>query len=212
MAPSLMFSQVNSTTFRSERAKTHFLHFCAVWRPQAAHVRPGLCFPMSIRRLDTWGAQSGKSAKSALFSKKCTFYSQNHRFRLGKHKGWSTWVAWGRQVVQKSKKCVLGRSDRNYRQQPSVKSLRGIICQKVKEMLKFQKIKKMQKVTFAFRHTCTAFLLDLGAQNRKSAKSCTFCTLALPNRPSRTFAYVYDVFARSGRSEITFCAFGAKSR
>ena len=69
----------------------------------------------------------------------------------------------------------------------------------------------MQKVTFAFLHTCTAFLPVLGGPNRKSAKSCTFCTLALPNRPSRTFAYVYDVFARSGSPKITFCAFGAKN-
>jgi hypothetical protein len=113
--------------------------------------------------------------------------------------------------VQKCKKCVLERSDRNYRQQPSVNISFGAICQKVKKFSFFQKIKKLQKVTFAFWHTCTAFLLDLGGQNRKSAKSCTFCTLALPNRPSRTFAYVYDVFARSGRSKITFCAFGAKS-
>ena len=81
---------------------------------------------------------------------------------------------------------------------------------KSEENFKFSKNKKLQKITFAFWHTCTAFLLDLRGQNRKSAKSCTFCTLALPNRPSRTFAYVYDVFARSGRSKITFCAFGAK--
>ena len=60
----------------------------------------------------------------------------------------------------------------------------------------------------ALLHTCTTFLLDLGGQNRKSATFCTFCTLALPNRPSRTFAYVYDVFARSGRSKIAFCTFG----
>ena len=113
-------------------------------------------------------------------------------------------------MAQKCKKCDLERSDRNYRQQPSVNISFGAICQKVKKFLNFQKIKKLQKVTFAFLHTCTAFLLDLGGQNRKSAKSCTFCTLALPNRPSRTFAYVYDVFARSGRSKITFCAFGAK--
>ena len=120
-------------------------------------------------------------------------------------------VTWGRQVVQKCKKCVLERLDRKSRQQPSVNISFGAICQKVKKFSFFQKIKKLQKVTFAFLHTCTAFLLDLGGQNRKSAKSCTFCTLALPNRPSRTFAYVYDVFARSGRSKITFCAFGAKN-
>ena len=114
-------------------------------------------------------------------------------------------------MAQKCKKCDLERSDRNYRQQPSVNISFGAICQKVKKFSFFQKIKKLQKVTFAFLHTCTAFLLDLGGQNRKSAKSCTFCTLALPNRPSRTFAYVYDVFARSGRSKITFCDFGAKN-
>ena len=57
-------------------------------------------------------------------------------------------------------------------------------------------------------HTCTVFLPVLGGPKRKSAKSCTFCTLSLPNRPSRTFSYVYDVFARSGSPKITFCTFG----
>ena len=80
----------------------------------------------------------------------------------------------------------------------------GAICQKVMGFLTFRKIKKLQKVTFAFLHTCTAFMPDPGGPNRKSAKSCTFCTLALPNRPSRTFAYVYDVFARSGSPKSTF--------
>ena len=112
-------------------------------------------------------------------------------------------------MVQKCKKCVLERSDRNYRQQPSVNISFGAICQKVKKFSISHKIKKLQKVIFAFWHTSTAFLLDLGGQNRKSATFCTFCTLALPNRPSRTFAYVYDVFARSGRSKITFCTLGA---
>ena len=111
-------------------------------------------------------------------------------------------------MVQKCKKCVLERSDRNYRQQPSVNISFGAICQKVKKFSFFQKTKKLQKVTFAFLHTCTAFWLDLGGPNRKSAKSCTFCTLALPDRPSRTSAYVYDVFARSGSPEIAFCTFG----
>ena len=67
----------------------------------------------------------------------------------------------------------------------------------------------MQKVTFAFSHTCTRYLPVLGGPNRKSATFHTFCTLALPNRPSRTFAYVYDVFARSGSPKTTFGAFGA---
>ena len=111
-------------------------------------------------------------------------------------------------MAQKCKKCVLERSDRNHRQQPSVNIRFGAICQKVKKNHFFQKNKTLQKVTFAFLHTCTAFSLDLGGQNRKSATFCTFCTLALPNRPSRTFAYVYDVFARSARSKITFCTFG----
>ena len=114
------------------------------------------------------------------------------------------WVTWVRQVVQKCKKCDLERSDRNYRQQPSVNISFGAICQKVEIFPFFQKIKKLQKVTFAFWHTCTAFLLDLGGQNRKSAKSCTFCTLALPNRPSRTFAYVYDVLLDLGGPKSLF--------
>ena len=87
----------------------------------------------------------------------------------------------------------------------------GAICQKVMKIPNFQKIKKLQKVTFALLHTCPTYLPVLGCPNRKSAKSCTFCTLALPNRPSRTFSYVYDVFARSGRSKTAFCAFGARN-
>ena len=69
-------------------------------------------------------------------------------------------------------------------------------------------MKKLQKVTFALLHTCTAFMLDPGGPKRKSVKSCTFYILALPNRPSRTFAYVYDVFARSGSPKTTSGAFG----
>ena len=102
------------------------------------------------------------------------------------------------------------RFDRKSSSQTSVKSLRGIICQKVKKFLNFQKTKKLQKVTFAFLHTCTRKSGVLGGPNRKSASWATFCTLARPNRPSRTFSYVYDVFARSGSSKITFRTFGAK--
>ena len=85
----------------------------------------------------------------------------------------------------------------------------GAICQKVMGFLNFRKMKKLQKVTFAFLHTCTTFLLDLGGPKRKSAKSCTFCTLARPNRPSRTFSYVYDVFGCSESPKSTLGAFGA---
>ena len=106
--------------------------------------------------------------------------------------------------------CVLERLDGKVIELTWENIRVGAICQKVMKVVKIRKIKKLQKVTFAFLHTCTAFMLDPGGPNRKSAKSCTFCTLALPNRPSRTFSYVYDVFARSGRSKITFCIFGAK--
>ena len=138
--------------------------------------------------------------------------SQNHRFDLGKHKGWSTWVTWGRQVVKKCEKWVLERLDRKVIDLTSENIRVGAICQKVMEFLNFRKMKKLQKVTFALLHTCPTYLPVLGGPNRKSAKSCTFRTLALPNRPSRTFAYVYDAFARSGSPKSTFCAFGAKSR
>ena len=110
--------------------------------------------------------------------------------------------------MKKCEKCVLERLDRKSRQQPSVKSLRGIICQKVMGISNFRKIKKLQKVTFAFLHTCTRYLPVLGGPNRKSATFHTFRTLALPNRPSRTFAYVYDVFARSGSPKTTFLTLG----
>ena len=66
----------------------------------------------------------------------------------------------------------------------------------------------LHKVTFVFLHTCTRYLPVLGGPNRKSATFHTFRTLALPNRPSRTFAYVYDVFARSGSPKTTSGAFG----
>ena len=129
---------------------------------------------------------------------------------MGKHKGWSTWGARGRKVAKKCEKWVLERLDRKVVELTWENIRVGAICQKVMEFLTFRKIKKLQKVTFAFLHTCTAFMPDPGGPNRKSAKSCTFCTLALPNRPSRTFAYVYDVFARSGSPKSTFGAFGAK--
>ncbi len=70
------------------------------------------------------------------------------------------------------KKCNLGdleRLDRKSRPQTSVKYLRGIICKKVKNLSKFQKMKKLQKVTFAFLHTCTRKSGVRGGPNRKSA-------------------------------------------
>ena len=57
-------------------------------------------------------------------------------------------------------------------------------------------------------HTCTTFFGVLMGQNRKVASFAFWSTLALPNRPSRTFSYVYDVFACSESSKSTFCAFG----
>ena len=106
--------------------------------------------------------------------------------------------------MKKCKKCVLERLDRKVVDLTWENIRVGAICQKVMKFSFFSKNEKLQKVTFALLHTCTAFMLDPGGPNRKSAKSCTFCTLALPNRPSRTFAYVYDVFARSGSPKLTF--------
>ena len=74
--------------------------------------------------------------------------------------------------------------------------------------LVFQKIKEIQKVTFALLHTCTTFFGVLRGHNRKVASFAFWSTLALPNRPSRTFSYVYDVFACSESSESTFGALG----
>ena len=111
-----------------------------------------------------------------------------------------------------SKKVRKVRFDRKSSSQTSVKSLRGIIRQKVKIFLKFQKTKKLQKVTFAFLHTCTRKMGVWGGQNRKSASWATFRTLERPDRPSRTFSYVYGVFSRSGSPKSTFPTFGAKKR
>ena len=55
-------------------------------------------------------------------------------------------------------------------------------------------------------HTCTRDIAVLRAQNRQSASWALWSTLALPNRPSRTFAYVYEGF---GCSESPKCTFGA---
>ena len=113
-----------------------------------------------------------------------------------------------------AEKCTFSKKVREVRfvrkssSQTSVKSLRGIIRQKVKIFWNFRKIKKLQKVTFAFLHTCTRKSGVWRAPNRKSAPWATFRTLARPNRPSRTFWYAYNVFARSGSSKITFCTFG----
>ena len=70
------------------------------------------------------------------------------------------------------KKCNLGdleRLDRKSRPQTSVKYLRGIICKKVNKFPNSRKIKKLQKITFAFWHTCTMYFAVLGGQNRKVA-------------------------------------------
>ena len=74
--------------------------------------------------------------------------------------------------------------------------------------MNFSKIEKLQKVTFALLHTCTTFFGVLRRQNRKVASWALWSTLALPNRPSRTFSYVYDVFACSESPKSTFGALG----
>ena len=74
--------------------------------------------------------------------------------------------------------------------------------------LKFRKITKLQKVTFAFWHTCTRVFAILRGQNGKVASWALRSTLALPNRPSRTFSHVSDVFAWSGSPKRTFGALG----
>ena len=50
---------------------------------------------------------------------------------------------------------------------------------------------------------------DPGGPNRKSTESRTFCTLALPNRPSRTFAYVYDDLPVLGAPNTLLALLGA---
>ena len=134
--------------------------------------------------------------------------SQNHRFHLGKHKVWSTWVILERQVVKRSDLGGLARFDRSEPPQTSVKYTAKRLCEKVKTLYKFRKIKKLQKVTFAFWHTCTMYFAVLGGQNRKVASWALRSDLALPNRPSRTFSHVSDVFAWSGSPKRTFGALG----
>ena len=90
----------------------------------------------------------------------------------------------------------------------------GHVCKSAKVdfcnfIIIFQKNKKLQKVTFALLHTCTTFSGVLRGQNRKVASFAFRSTLALPNRPSRIFSYVYDVFACSESSKSTFGALGA---
>ena len=86
---------------------------------------------------------------------------------MGKHKGWSTWVARGRQVAKKCGKLVLERLDRKVVELTWENIRVGAICQKVMKFLNFRK--KLQK-----NHFCV-------------------------------FAYVYGVYARSGRSKSQKC-------
>ena len=102
----------------------------------------------------------------------------------------------------------LARFDRSDPPQTSVKYTPERICQKVKIFETFPKIKKLQKVTFAFLHTCTRYFAVLRGQNRKVASWALRSTLAFPNRPSRTFSHVSDVFAWSGSPKCTFGALG----
>ena len=57
-------------------------------------------------------------------------------------------------------------------------------------------------------HTCTVYFAVLRAQKRQSASWALWSTLALPNRPSRTFAYVYEGFACCESPKRTFGALG----
>ena len=57
-------------------------------------------------------------------------------------------------------------------------------------------------------HTCTRDIAVLRAQNRQSASWALWSTSALPNRPSRTFAYVYEGFGCSESPKRTFGALG----
>ena len=100
----------------------------------------------------------------------------------------------------------LARLDRSDPPQTSAKSTPKRICQKVMIFKNFSKKTKLQKHTFAFLHTCTRDIAVLRAQKRQSASWALWSTLALPNRPSRTFAYVYEGF---GCSESPKCTFGA---
>ena len=127
---------------------------------------------------------------------------------MGKHKGWSTWVILERQVVKRCHLSDLARFDRSDPPQTSVKYTPKRMCEKVMIFWNFRKIKKIEKGTFAFWHTCTRYLAVLRGQNRKVAFGALRSTLALPNRPSRTFAYVSDVFGWSGSPKCTFGAFG----
>ena len=73
-----------------------------------------------------------KLLRNAFGAPKCVLESQNHRFDLGKHKGWSTWVILERQVVKRSDLGDLARFDRSDPPQTSVKYTPKRICQKVK--------------------------------------------------------------------------------
>jgi hypothetical protein len=72
----------------------------------------------------------------------------------------------------------------------------------------FSTNEKLQKVTFAFWHTCTTFFGVSSGRNRNVAFGALWSASALPNRPRRTFSYVYDVFACSESPKSTFGALG----
>ena len=102
----------------------------------------------------------------------------------------------------------LARFDRSDPPQTSVKYNPKRIREKVMISENFSKNKKLQKRNFAVLHTCTRVFAVLRAQNRQSASWALWSTLALPNRPSRTFAYVYEGFGCSESPKRTSGALG----
>ena len=102
----------------------------------------------------------------------------------------------------------LARFDRSDPPQTSSKTTPKRIREKVMVSEKNRENEKLQKRTLAILHTCTKDFAVLRAQSRQSASWALWSTLALPNRPSRTFAYVYEGFGCSGSPKRTSGALG----
>ena len=69
-------------------------------------------------------------------------------------------------------------------------------------------MKKFKKSLSRFGIRVRGFFAVLRGQNGKVAFGALWSTLALPNRPSRTFAYVYDAFGCPGSPKRTSGALG----
>ena len=154
------------------------------------------------------GRRSAKVAPKRVLSAQTRFGALRTRKNVGHVCKSAAWVILERKELQRRHLSDLERLDRS--EPPKTSDTYAKVRKWIFVTLFsfFEKIKMLQKVTFAFWHTCTTFFGVLRGQNRKVASFAFWSTLALPNRPSRTFSYVYDVFACSESPKSTFGALG----